>query len=224
METSLHNDLKRLYAADETCLEVACDGYRIDAICDGELVEVQHGSLAAIRDKVGRLLRRHVVRVVKPIVARKTLVKLSRRDGPEIGRRASPKSGSLLDLFDDLVYFTRVYPHERLRLDVLLVEIEEVRYPGHGKRRRRRQRDFQIQDQRLTRLIGTHRFQTAKDLCKTLPRRLPRPFHTGHLAQRLDASRDVAQRMAYCLRETGALEVAGKQGNAVLYQRPRRAA
>ena len=40
------------------------------------------------------------------------------------------------DLFDDLVHFTRVFPHRRLTLEVPLVDIEEWRYPGHGRRRR----------------------------------------------------------------------------------------
>ena len=30
------------------------------------------------------------------------------------------------------VHFTRVFPHRRLTLEVVLIEIEEWRYPGHG--------------------------------------------------------------------------------------------
>ena len=43
--------------------------------------------------------------------------------------------GTFVDLFDELVHFTRVFPHPRLALEVVLVEIEEWRYPGHGRRR-----------------------------------------------------------------------------------------
>ena len=90
------------------------------------------------------------MRVVKPIVANKLLVKLDGRGGAELSRRRSPKRGTLLDVFDELVYFTRVFPHERLTLEVVLVDVEERRYPGRGKRRRRRpERDFQIEDQQL---------------------------------------------------------------------------
>jgi len=224
METSLHKELKRLYAPDESCIEVSFAGYRIDAVRDDELVEIQHGSLAAIRDKIRRLLRRRRVRVVKPIVARKTLIKLDQRGGKEIDRRRSPKRGQILDLFDELVYFTRVFPHERLTLEAVLVEIEETRYPGSGKRRRRRHRDFQIADQQLVRIVANQSFRTRRDLLGLLPPRLPRPFHTAHLAQRLDAPRWVAQRVAYCLREMGALQVAGKCGNSILYRRARPAA
>src|SRR5690606_25966813 len=126
------------------------------------------------------------------------LVKLAERGGAEIDRRRSPKRGTVLDVFDELVYFTRVFPHERLALEVVLVEVEERRYPGRGKRRRRSERDFQIEDQRLTRIIGEHRFATAADLLRLLPRRMPRQFHTAHLAARLKAPRWTAQRIAYC--------------------------
>ncbi|MBX3425672.1 MAG: hypothetical protein KF688_08340 [Pirellulales bacterium] len=226
METSLHRQLKALYVADATLHEVVLGDYRIDAVRGKELIEVQHGSLAAIRDKIRRLLDSHRVRVVKPIVARKTLVKLPAPGAEPTSRRKSPKRGTLLDLFDELVYFTRVFPHPRLTLEVVLVEVEELRYPGRGKRRRRRrpEAEFQIEDQRLVAVDSHHQFRKASDLMRLLPPRLPRPFHTGHLAEGLGVPRWIAQRIAYCLRETGAVEEAGKAGNAILYRRKGRAA
>ena len=226
METSLHRQLKQLYADDDRCLEVRVDGFRIDAVHAGRLIEIQHGSLAAIRRKITRLLEQHRVVVVKPIVTRKFLIKRAARGGRVVSRRLSPKRGTLLDLFDELVYFTSVYPHPNLTLEVPLVEVEEYRYPGHGKRRRWRRSDFQVEDQKLLQVAETHRFRTAADLTRLLPRAaLPSPFHTGQLAQVLDAPRWLAQRIAYCLRHTGAAQEIGKTGNARLYQwTPRRAA
>jgi len=224
METSLHRQLKAHYAGADGLQEVVCDGYRIDAVRDGELVEIQHASLAAIRDKLRRLLAVHRVRLVKPIVVNKVLVKLNGRGGAEISRRRSPKRGVLLDLFDELVYLTRVFPHERLVVEALLVDVEERRYPGRGKRRRRSDRDFQIDDQHLVRIVSTHAFATTDDLRRLLPRRLPKQFHTGDLAARLKTPRWTAQRIAYCLREMGAVTVVGKRGNAVLYTLPPRRA
>ena len=139
-------------------------------------------------------------------------------------RRASPKRGRLLDLFDELVYFTRVFPHKRLTLEVVLVDIEELRYPGHGRRRRRRENDFQIADQRLVRVVQSHSFRTLSDLRRLLPAELPPTFHTGHLATALQVPRWIAQRIAYCLRETGGVRVVGKEGNAILYRYSRRVA
>jgi len=221
METTLHRQLKALYAGGEARVEQRLAGYRyrIDAVRGEELVEIQHGSLAAIRDKIARLLVSHRVLVVKPVVVRKTLVSLSRKGGKELGRKASPKRGTLLDVFDELVYFTRVYPHANLTLETPLVEIEERRYPGHGKRRRWRKKDFLVEDQRLVAVVGVERFSTHADLWRLIPEGLHEPFHTGELAESLGVRRWIAQRIAYCLRKTGATDVIGKKGNAWLYQR-----
>ncbi|MHC4399842.1 MAG: hypothetical protein ACYTG0_09190 [Planctomycetota bacterium] len=220
METSLHRDLKTMYAGQEARFEVRLGGYRIDVVSDDVLVEVQHGSLAAIRDKVAALLRNHRVLVVKPIVASKRLVKLRAKGGPVTGRRKSPKRGQILDLFDDLVYFTRVFPHQRLTLEVVMVDVEEWRYPGHGRRRRWRRNDFQMEDQRLLAVREVYPLRTAADVARLIACPPPEPFDTRDLAQSLGIDRWVAQRIAYCLRKIGAVREIGKKGNALLYEFP----
>ncbi len=218
METSLHRELKAVYARQGSRLEVQVGDYRIDVVSAGQLVEIQHGPLAAIRDKVQTLLAAHRVLVVKPIVVKKVLVKQTAKGGRILGRRVSPKRGRILDLFDELVYFTRVFPHQRLTLDIPLVDIEEWRYPGHGRRRRWRPNDHQVEDQKLTAIREVYRLRTASDMGRLITCPLPRPFHTGHLAASLRVERRFAQRMAYCLRKIGALNEVGKKGNARLYE------
>jgi hypothetical protein len=63
----------------------------------------------------------------------------------------------------------------------------------------------------------THAFRTAADLVRLLPAGLPDPFSTQDLAQGLGVARWFAQRIAYCLRQTGAARAVGKQGNTHLY-------
>ena len=218
METTLHRQLKERYAGEHARTEVALGRYRIDVLAGDELIEIQHGSLAAIRDKVRDLLREHRVRVVKPIIAGKLLVKRRRRGGRLVERRRSPKQGTLVDLFDELVYFTRVFPHRNLTIEVLLVDVEEERYPGHGRRRRWRRRDHVVADQRLVAVRESLELRTAVDLRRLAPCALARPFHTGQLAASLDVPRWIAQRIAYCYRQMGAARQVGKQGNAALYE------
>ncbi|HVA51646.1 MAG TPA: hypothetical protein VNH11_35220 [Pirellulales bacterium] len=221
METSLHRELKRLYADPANLrMEVRHGHYRIDAVRDGELVEIQHGSLSAIRNKVAALLSDHRVRVVKPIVAAKLLVKRCRKNGRVTERRLSPKRQTLLALFDELVYFTKVFPHPRLTLEAVLVETEEWRYPGHGRRRRWRAGDFVVEDQKLAAVLDSCRLQTPADLRRLLDCELPETWQTVDLAAALDVPRHVAQRIAYCLRETGAAQAIGKSRNAVVYRWP----
>ncbi len=221
METSLHRQLKALYAGTHAASEQESRkfaGYRIDVVRGDELVEIQHGSLGAIRNKVAKLLEKHPVRVVKPLIARKTLIKLDGEHGGEISRRMSPKQSTVLDLFHELVYFTAVFPHPRLTLEVPLVTVEERRIPGHGKRRRWRRNDHVTYDLSMVDVVSTHIFQTNNDLLALLPNELPQTFHTGDLAAAMKIQRWVAQRIAYCLRKTGGMNLVGKQGNALTYE------
>jgi hypothetical protein len=219
METSLHRRLKEIYAEGGARIEAPVGRFRIDVVSGDELIEIQHGSLAAIRDKVCRLLRRYRVLVVKPIVVCKQLVRQDAPGGRVLGRRKSPKRGSPLDLFDELVYFTSVFPHRNLSLEMPLVDIEEWRFPGHGRRRRWRDRDHEVEDQKLVHVHHVHRLATAADLWGLLPHPLREPFHSGDLAEAAGVHRWVAQRILYCLRRTGAARPVGKTGNALLYQR-----
>ena len=68
METSLHRELKHLYAASPDSVEVAESRYRIDAIdAKGRLVEIQHAGLGALRRKITQLLDAdHQIRIIKP--------------------------------------------------------------------------------------------------------------------------------------------------------------
>ncbi len=217
MEYSLHRQLKQLYAPDGAAQEVRLEDFRIDVVSGSLLVEIQHGSLAAIQRKVERLLTQHRMLVVKPLVVAKRIVKLAGKGGRVLHSRASPKRGSVLDAFHELVYFTRVFPHPRLELELVLVEIEERRYPGHGRRRRWRRNDCVVEDQQLVQIVATHRLREAADLCRLVPCQLPDIFHTGHLATALEIDRWVAQRIAYCWRQMGAVRTAGKAGNTLLY-------
>ncbi|MDP7018866.1 MAG: hypothetical protein QGG36_23920 [Pirellulaceae bacterium] len=219
METSLHRQLKEIYAGDDAQTEVKLGSYRIDAVTDDHLVEIQHSSLAAIRDKIGMLIEDHAVLVVKPIIHEKRLVKLDAKGGRIVDQRKSPKRGSLLHVFQDLIHFTRVFPHPNLTLDVVLVDVEERRFPGHGRRRRWSKRDHQVEDQRLVRVRKTHSFRAATDLLRLIPGKLlPARFDTAELASALDVNRSDAQQIAYCLRKMGAAENVGKRGNALLYE------
>lgn len=227
METSLHQQLKAHYAGEAGQIEVRRGRYRIDVVRDDLLIEVQHGGLSAIRDKIQKLCESDKVLVVKPIVTRRRIIKLDRQGGKVVSRRWSPKKGKPIDLFDELVHFTRAFPHKRLTLEVPLVEVEEIRYPGHGRRRRWRKNDHIVEDQLLAYVHETLRFKRAGCLWNLVPGHLPKPFDTAELAIALDAPRWIAQRAAYCLREMGAVRQVGKRKGAWLYEkvaRRRRAA
>ena len=219
METTLHQQLKRRYAQDDDSTEVVLGKYRIDAIRHDELIEVQCASLSAIRDKCRNLLKRHQLRVVKPIVMRTRIAKAKKPGGPVTSRRLSPKRGNLLELFDELIYFTRVFPHPNLVIEVPLIEIEQLRLPGK-KRKRRWHKDFKVADVRLETIQRSLELRTPADLLSLL--NIPptvENFNTADLATIIARPRWHAQQIAYVLRKTGAIDSQGRDRSGIIYQR-----
>jgi hypothetical protein len=217
MESTLHRQLKELYGATAAQREVAVDGFRIDAVVAGRLIEVQSASLAAIRRKVRALVQQHDVVVVKPLAARKLLITRRRKGGPVQSTRQSPRHETVYDVFSELVHFVEVFPHPRLTLHVLLTEQEEYRLPR--KRRWGRTPKFRVEDRRLTAVVGRHELRSTADLLQLLPAALPGRFTTADIARELSIPRWLAQKMAYCLRRTQSLTAVGKSGRSWLYER-----
>ena len=216
METTLHRQLKQFYAPEGAPQEVTLGEFRIDAVRNGELIEIQAASLGALRDKTRKLLATHAVRIVKPLAVNRRIVLREKGTAADGRGRLSPRHEGWLHLFDDLVHFVTVFPHPRLTLDILLTEQLEVRQP-HANRRRWG-RNYQVCDRALTAVIECRSLCTTADLIALLPPELPAEFTTADLARTGAIPRWLAQRAAYCLRQTKAAEVAGKQRNAWVYR------
>jgi hypothetical protein len=215
-EKALHAALKRWYAEPGDLVEEPVDGYVIDLVRDGLLIEVQTGGFSSLRRKLADLLERHAVRLVHPIPVTKWIVKLG-DDAGALSRRRSPKRRDVLDVFDGLVSIPGALGEPGFTLDVVLVEEEEVRrFDG---RRGRRRNGWVVDERRLVDVLGTRRFETAADLATLLPDDLPTSFTTQHLAAALGRRRRLAQQMTYCLRHLELIEMVGKEGNTIVYRR-----
>jgi len=213
VETSLHRQLKEHYGPKSGGrAEVTIEGFRIDAVSpDGTLTEVQSAALGPLKGKLRRLLPEYQVRVVKPVVLERRIVKLTRRGGAETSARLSPKRGAVVDVFDDLIGLARIFPHPHLSLEVLGVAVDEVRIP------RRRRPGYAVVDRRLRSIEATATLRRASDLWALLPEFQLESFTTADLAGWLQRPVGFAQRVAYCLRLAGAVETLGKVGNRWIY-------
>jgi hypothetical protein len=218
LETELHRTLKQLYAADSSSIEQKVGRFRVDAIDDlGRLVEVQHASLAAIRDKIGKLLNDdHTVRLVKPVIALKWITTVDPKSRKVIRRRRSPKRGTHRDIFRDLLHFTRVFPHRQLILEVPLIEMEEIRQPRI--KRWRRAKPYQVLEQKILSVGDTLTLKTLNDLLELANLAPGTTFDTATLAEWLTCPRWFAQQIAYVLHRCQATIEVGKKGNAKIYQ------
>jgi hypothetical protein len=216
-EKPLHFAVKQWYAEPGDQFEVPVEGFVIDIVRGSLLIEVQTRSFSSIRPKLADLLARHPVRLVHPIAQEKWIIKLGDDGKSRLSRRKSPKRGAWEHLFEELVSFPRLLAEPGFSLEVLLTQEEEVR--RHDGSRAWRRRGWVIQERRLLRVLERRLFVTPEDLAAFVPSELEEPFTTSDLAETLARPRRLAQRMAYCLREVGVLEVVGKRGNAIQYVR-----
>ena len=213
-EKPLHASLKQWYAAPGDQLEVPLHGYFVDLVRGDLLIEIQTASFGSIRKKLRALTLTHRVRLVHPIAVERWIVKQPRR-GEAGSRRKSPKRGRLEDVFVELVSFPELLTSANLSLEVLLVQEEEVR--RFDSKRKRRRDGWITHERRLLDVIERRVFHGPADMAALMPPDLPDPFLTSDLAEGLRCPRWLAQKMAYCLRQMGAITPVGKQGNAISY-------
>ena len=215
-ESALHRDLKRHYSNPDGQREVCRHGYVIDVARSDALVEIQTGNFAAIREKLRALTAREPVLLVHPI-ARTTWLLRQDPAGALVSRRKSPRRGRWEECFRELIRFPQLMAHPNLALELVWVEVEELRCAdGRGSWRRG---GVSIQGRHLLRILERKRLNDPGDCATLLPSELSPIFTVRQLAQSARLTQRLAGQMAYCLREMGALRVVGKAGNAYCYQR-----
>jgi hypothetical protein len=215
VERSLHRQLKERYGLEPGgACEVRLGRYRVDAVDpSGRIIEIQTGPLAPLRAKLAHWLPDREVSIVKPVVLERRIIRRDQPQGTDRSARRSPKRGTLLDVFDQLVGLGSTFPHRNLRVEILGVEIDEIRVP------RRRPPGHSVVDRRLRSVVASQRLDHPADLWRLLPATPPDAFTCRTLADLLGRSLDFAQRVAYCLRQSGAVETVGKQGAWRVYRR-----
>jgi hypothetical protein len=212
-EKPLHASLKQWYARPGDRLEVAVGGFVVDIVRDDLLIEIQTRNFAAIKTKLTRLVQSHRVRLIYPIVLERWIVRPSA--GGLVVRRKSPKRGRWEELFGEMVSIPQLLANPNFSLEVLLIKEEESRrFEG---RRRWRRRGWAIESRRLLEVSGRRLFCELADWRQCLPAGLA-SFTASDLATAMKMRGDLAQKMAYCLRNGGVIEFAGKQGRANLYR------
>jgi hypothetical protein len=216
-EQPLHAALKRWYARPGDVLEAALDGYIVDLLRGNHVIEIQTSGFAAIRRKMRALSRHYRVTLVYPVAYERWIVKLPTTAYGQPVRRKAPRRQRMDQLFQELVSFPDLLQCPNFSIEIVRVQAEEVqRYDGRQGRRRR---GWVTVERRLLGVFARHVIATPSDLWSLISWELPEPFQTLHLARVLHRPRWFAQKVAYCLRESGASMAIGKAGNALVYSR-----
>ncbi|MBS3751056.1 MAG: hypothetical protein KGY39_06065 [Anaerolineales bacterium] len=214
-EKSLHASLKAWYARPGDQVEVEVDGYVVDILQNGQLIEIQTGNFSSVKEKFRRLARTHDLKLVYPIAQEKWLYKLPKADWEGPRRRKSPKRGRVEEIFRELVSFPDLILSDHFTLEVVMIQEEEVRkFTG---RKMWWRNGWEPVERRLLQVLDQRIFHSPEGIGELLPEDLPVEFTTRDLAQALNGPRWLGQKMAYCLRKVGFLTQVGKKGRSNLY-------
>ncbi|MHA1916582.1 MAG: hypothetical protein ACW986_09390 [Promethearchaeota archaeon] len=214
-ESSFHSALKQWYQEPGDKIEEPVDNYIIDIVRDGSLIEIQTKNFSAIRSKLEKLVKNHQVRLVYPIIRDKWIHYIDLQSGDEIRNRLSPKHGSYIDIFEELIRIPDMISNPNFTVELLLAQIEEFLvndWKGSWRRK-----GWSINDRRLVRILERREFYTPIDFLMLKPIDLSTPFTNMDLAQSLRKSIHFARKMSYCLRKMGLIKVVGKKGRAYLF-------
>jgi hypothetical protein len=194
---------------------VEVEGFHIDMVRRKTLIEIQTGNFSSQKRKLNTLIEKHPVRLIFPIAQEKWIIRLGPDGTTLVGKRKSPKQGNIYHLFKELVSLPSMIENKNFSLEVLLTIEEEIRRDdGRGSWRRK---GWSIFDHRLIEVVRKRLFKKPADFLKLVPQNLPDPFTTRDLANGISQPHWLAQKMAYCLRNMGLIQVRGKKGNALLY-------
>src|SRR5665647_393828 len=215
-ECSLHSEIKKVYSLPGDQFEVKLGNYIVDILRDNLVIEVQTKNFSALKEKLQVLTENHRVRLVYPLPEKKWITHVT-KDHVVLNTRKSPKKGRLTDMFGELVMIPHMIGEENFSLEVLLIEEEEVRRDdGKGSWRRR---GVSIKERKLLKVNDRILFQTNADYLKILPEGLKDVFTNRELAKLAKISVRTARQITYCLRKSGVVGLAGKNGRELVFQK-----
>jgi len=216
-ESSLHDAVKQLYVNDGAVTEAEEGGYVVDVLQKDRIVEIQTGSFSNIKTKLLSLCEKHPVHLVYPLPEKKIISVYDARENILLYRRKSPKKGRLQDTVKELCRIVPVLALPGFSLEVLFVEIEEVRRDdGNGSWRRK---GVSIADRRLVDVYSSVVFSCPADYLQLLPEGLPDEFTNKDIASLWKTTPRNAQGVSYCLKGLGLIRVCRRQGKAQVFCR-----
>ena len=88
-EGHLHASLRSSYLEPGDLTEATVDGYIVDILRPGLIIEIQTASFSKIARKVRDLVTRHKVRLVHPVARDRWIVKLPKANNPAVRRKSN---------------------------------------------------------------------------------------------------------------------------------------
>lgn len=216
MERMTHCVLKYYFEPDESCQEVRVGQYIADIYRphDNRILEIQTRGFDRLRGKLDAFLPEHRVTVIYPVVREKILYWVDEVTGETYNGRKSPKRGHAWEILPEIYRLPDQQMHPNLSFLPVLIDVREYRlldgWSRDGKRGSHRMEriPYCIEEGFL--------LEMQEDYIELLPESLSEEFTVKDFgkATGLRGHAGIAMK---ALERAGAVERAGKRGNAYLY-------
>lgn len=212
-ERSLHNAIKKWYYKKGDKFEQKVNTYFVDIVRNDLLIEVQTSNFPAIKNKLEKLLNEHKVRLIYPIAVEKWIVKI--KNSKILYRRKSPKTGTVFDIFNELISIRNIVNNPNFSLELLLIAEEQIRADdGKGSWRRK---GVSISDRKLLEVKKSVLLNNKSDYLIFIPEKLKKPYSNKEYSRDLKLSIYNARKINYTLCRMNIIKVVGKKSNELLY-------
>jgi hypothetical protein len=216
-ESTLHAQIKEWYGKPSDKFEEQVGDYRVDIARDNMLIEIQLGHFQKIREKLGKLLADHQVRVVLPIPVNKWIIRYDISTREPISKRKSPYHAKIDSIFNELIYMPTMPLSNRFSLEVLFIEQEDI-WLNDGKGSWRRNY-WSLLDRKLVKVVSNQIFSHPSDYQLFLSPNLPVQFTSQDVSTCNHIPRALSNKLVYCLARMNLIKRKGSRGRYHLYSR-----
>jgi len=173
-EKSLHYILKNFFCSDKDFHETSYKGYVADIMKDGYITEIQSSSLSGLKGKLDTFLDENTVRIVFPIIEKRTIIWVDPETGDMKRSRRSVSSENMYTLLKQLIYILDYLRDPALTITAVILHADDYRaLNGRGK-------DRKIGAEKLdcvpTKLVDVRDLVFPDDLIEFVPEELPEVF------------------------------------------------
>lgn len=167
-EKRLHRILKRYVTENEAAYEIPVGRYVADICEGGRVTEIQTRAFGRLLPKLRYYLEQTdlSVTVVCPVIRNKLLIRVDPETGEILRRKMSPSHKDASDLLPCLFGIREVFPSERLKIRLLIIDAEEYRY---SERVRYRKTGAYESELFPVTLVSDEEFSSAEELRRFLP-------------------------------------------------------
>lgn len=212
-EKSMHQYLKLFFEPDVKKHEIKIGPYYADILNDKEIIEVQTQGLNKLRDKITFYTQNYDVRVVYPISHIKH-INLINENG-EVKRRKSPKIGNIYDVIPELYRLKPVLNNDRIRLTLVLVDVEEQRSPNmYSRKRYSKIENYPSEIYQIFNIDSVEQYSIFLE-------GLSEEFTSNDLSELKKISKQKSSLLLGILCKIDCIRKIGKKGNSIIYKRNR---